>query len=117
MVERRRRRYQAARTALLGARALALAAGAGAWVARADTELARTHVRETPTGLTPTERQVAELAAAGVTNREIASRLFISPKTVEANLARAYRKLDISSRAQLGAALSRAPASADTAQT
>ena len=64
-------------------------------------------MRETPAGLTPTERQVAELAAEGVTNREIATRLFVSPKTVEANLARAYRKLGIATRAQLGAALAR----------
>ena len=46
---------------------------------------------------------MAELAAAGRTNREIAQALFISPKTVEANLARVYRKLAIASRAELGA--------------
>ena len=53
--------------------------------------------------LTPTERRVAELAASGLTNREVAERAFISPKTVEANLARVYHKLAISSRAGLGA--------------
>ena len=47
-------------------------------------------------------REVAELAASGLTNRQVAERAFISPKTVEANLARAYRKLGISSRAELG---------------
>jgi DNA-binding CsgD family transcriptional regulator len=46
---------------------------------------------------------VAELAASGLTNREVAIAAFISPKTVEANLARVYRKLDIRSRAELGA--------------
>jgi DNA-binding NarL/FixJ family response regulator len=55
--------------------------------------------------LTPTEEQVAELAAAGRTNREVAVELFMSPKTVEANLARAYPKLGIASRAQLGAVM------------
>jgi DNA-binding CsgD family transcriptional regulator len=45
---------------------------------------------------------VAELAATGMTNREVAGALFISPKTVEANLARVYHKLDIHSRAELG---------------
>ena len=45
---------------------------------------------------------IAELAASGVTNREMASTLFISPKTVEANLTRIYRKLNIHSRAELG---------------
>ncbi|MFI7432400.1 response regulator transcription factor [Micromonospora haikouensis] len=60
--------------------------------------------------LAATEERVARLAARGRTNRVIADTLFISPKTVEANLARAYRKLGISSRAELGAVLGR-PAS------
>jgi DNA-binding CsgD family transcriptional regulator len=58
-----------------------------------------------PLELTPTEEQVAKLAAIGRTNREVAKELFISPKTVEANLARAYRKLGIASRAELGAVM------------
>ena len=45
---------------------------------------------------------MAQLAAQGLTNREVASEVFISPKTVEANLARVYRKLGIRSRAELG---------------
>ena len=49
---------------------------------------------------------VAELAGSGLTNREVARAAFISPKTVEANLARVYRKLGIRSRAELGAAMS-----------
>ena len=53
--------------------------------------------------LTPTEAQVAALAAAGKTNREVAKALFMSPKTVEANLSRIYGKLGIRSRAELGA--------------
>jgi DNA-binding NarL/FixJ family response regulator len=52
--------------------------------------------------LTPSERRVAELVATGKTNRDVAAELYISPKTVEANLARIYRKLDIRSRAELG---------------
>ena len=52
--------------------------------------------------LTPSEQRVAELAATGMTNRDVASALFISPKAVEANLARVYHKLDIKSRAELG---------------
>jgi DNA-binding CsgD family transcriptional regulator len=47
---------------------------------------------------------VADLAASGLTNRQVAAQLFMSPKTVEANLARVYRKLGIRSRAELGAA-------------
>jgi DNA-binding CsgD family transcriptional regulator len=53
-------------------------------------------------GLTPAEQRVAELAASGLTNREVAASLFISTKTVEASLARVYRKLGIESRAELG---------------
>lgn len=45
---------------------------------------------------------MAGLAALGMTNREVAMALFISPKTVEANLARVYRKLGIRTRAELG---------------
>ena len=52
--------------------------------------------------LTPSEQRVAELAASGMKNRDVANALFISPKTVEANLARIYRKLGIKSRAELG---------------
>jgi DNA-binding CsgD family transcriptional regulator len=52
--------------------------------------------------LTPAEQRVAELAATGMTTRDVAAALFISPKTVETNLARIYRKLNIRSRAELG---------------
>jgi DNA-binding NarL/FixJ family response regulator len=46
---------------------------------------------------------VAELAAKGLTNRQVAAALHLSPKTVDANLSRVYRKLGIRSRAELGA--------------
>ena len=52
--------------------------------------------------LTEGERRVAELAASGMTTREVAEALFVSAKTVEANLSRVYQKLGISSRAELG---------------
>ncbi|MET0132367.1 MAG: AAA family ATPase [Kibdelosporangium sp.] len=51
--------------------------------------------------LTPSERQVAKLAADALTNRQIAERLFVSEKTVETHLSRTYRKLGVSSRTQL----------------
>jgi DNA-binding NarL/FixJ family response regulator len=47
------------------------------------------------------ERSVADLAAAGATNREISAQLFLSPKTVEAVLTRVYRKLGVRSRTEL----------------
>ena len=52
--------------------------------------------------LTPSEQRVAELAASGMTNRDIAATLFITIKTVEHNLSRVYAKLGIRSRAELG---------------
>jgi DNA-binding CsgD family transcriptional regulator len=73
------------------------------WAERARTELNRSSSgSRRDTALTPSEQRVAELAATGLTNREVAAALFISPKTVEANLARIYRKLGIASRAELG---------------
>ncbi len=55
--------------------------------------------------LTPRERQVAQLAARGVRNREIAQRLFITQKTVEWHLGNAFRKLELHSRDSLIGAL------------
>jgi DNA-binding CsgD family transcriptional regulator len=68
----------------------------GVRVARA--EVAPTHDLE----LTPSERRVVELAASGMPNKYVATALFISPKTVEANLGRIYRKLGIKTRDELG---------------
>jgi DNA-binding CsgD family transcriptional regulator len=73
------------------------------WAERTRAELVRANVSPRHSGeLTPSERRVAELAASGMKNRDVATTLFISPKTVEANLARIYRKLGIKSRAELG---------------
>jgi DNA-binding NarL/FixJ family response regulator len=55
--------------------------------------------------LTTSERRVGQLAADGMTNKEIAQTLFVTIKTVEVHLSHAYRKLEISSRAQLQNAL------------
>lgn len=60
--------------------------------------------------LTAAERRVAEMAAEGLANREIAETLFLSTRTVENHLSRVYRKLDITSRSGLGEALSLDPA-------
>ena len=56
--------------------------------------------------LTPTERRVAELAADGLANKEIASTLFVSVRTVEEHLKQTYAKLGIRSRTQLARRLS-----------
>ena len=84
------------------------------WSAGREAELAAIGVRPRTTeqtgadSLTPSERRVVELAAAGGTNREIAQTLFVTEKTVETHLGRAFRKLDISSRRQLPDVLGRA---------
>ncbi|MBF5029221.1 AAA family ATPase [Micromonospora sp. ANENR4] len=107
---RRVRRRREAREALDAAVAEFDALGASAFADRARAELGRIGARTpAPTTLTATEERVARLAARGQTNRLIADALYISPKTVEANLARVYRKLGITSRAELGAAMGRPP--------
>jgi DNA-binding NarL/FixJ family response regulator len=58
-----------------------------------------------PASLTASERRVAELAADGLTNKDIAQSLYVTAKTVEAHLSRVYRKLGVSSRRDLGSAL------------
>ncbi len=92
-----------------------LATGIGATVL-ADRALAELHAlgarprraaRWGPDALTPSERRVAELAAAGLSNKDIAQELFVSPRTVGNQLQRAYLKLAIRSRQELSAALSR----------
>jgi DNA-binding CsgD family transcriptional regulator len=55
--------------------------------------------------LTPSERRVAQLAAGGLANREIAQHLFVTARTVEGHLTHAYQKLGVTSREQLAAAL------------
>jgi ATP/maltotriose-dependent transcriptional regulator MalT len=76
--------------------------GTPLWADRARTELGRVSVGERHKILSASERQVAELATSGMTNRNIAAAMYISPKTVESNLARIYGKLGIHSRAELG---------------
>ena len=58
-----------------------------------------------PASLTPSERRIAELAANGQSNREIAQALFVTPKTVEYHLRHVYQKLDIHSREELAEVL------------
>jgi len=102
-LERRQRRKDVAAANLSEALRAFEAMGTELWPIRARAELARTKVTwSRDAGLTPSEQRVAELAASGMTNRDIAAALFISNKTVEANLARIYRKLGIRSRAELG---------------
>ena len=65
----------------------------------------RNEVLTGPAALTASERRTAEMAAAGLSNPEIAQALFVTVKTVEGHLSGAYRKLDVRSRAELPRAL------------
>ena len=103
--------FRAALAAARRAVELATICGASPLAARAESELLATGARPRRIALsgveslTPSERRVAELAAEGPTNREIAQTLFVTPKTVEVHLSSVYRKLGISSRSQLAGAL------------
>lgn len=78
--------------------------GTPLWASRAKAELARAVVAPSDglSQLTPSEQRVADMAASGATNKDIAAAMFISTKTVEHNLTKIYRKLGINSRAELG---------------
>lgn len=64
------------------------------------------------TGLTAREREITELVAEGLTNQTIATRLYLSPRTVESHIARVYRKTGVSSRAALASLMARSSAAA-----
>jgi ATP/maltotriose-dependent transcriptional regulator MalT len=105
-IHRRARRRAEAKRSFAHAKAIFARLRCVLWVAQADAHLWRLGGRRTDGGrLTPTQREVAELAIAGLTNRLIGERLFMSVHTVEAHLSAAYRALDIRSRRELGAAI------------
>lgn len=107
---RRHRKIAQARMPLRAALDSFVALGAAPWAARTRQELraareTRRHQPEAWTQLTEQELQIAHLAAQGLSNREIAQRLYISHRTVGAHLYRIYPKLEVASRAQLQAVI------------
>ncbi len=106
-VQRRHRKWAAARRSLAEAASVFEGLGGVGWAEQARAELARTGGRRpVPKGdLTPTEERVARLAASGLSNKEIAAELVVSVYTVEKHLSHVYAKLGVRSRAQLGPAL------------
>ena len=104
---RRTRRRREAREHLRAALARFEALGAGAWAVRARAELrasgqtARRREPSTRDDLTAQELQIARLVAEGLSNREVAAQLFLSPRTIDFHLRNVFRKLGISSRMQL----------------
>jgi DNA-binding CsgD family transcriptional regulator len=117
-VLRRHRKWGAARDALERAAAGFDELGSWGWEVAARDELARVGARRAPDAgqLTPAESRVAELAAQGLSNKEIAQALVVTVSTVEFHLSKTYAKLGIRSRAQLasrlapGAAVDETPA-------
>jgi DNA-binding CsgD family transcriptional regulator len=104
---RRRRRWGLARRLLEPAAAAFADLGSDGWARDAHSELERVGGRPAgpPGELTPSERRVAELAARGLTNKEIAQALFVSVHTVEVHLSHSYAKLGVRSRSQLARAI------------
>ena len=100
-LQRRQRQKRSAATTLREALDAFERLNTPLWAKRARADLARVTVNAGAVVLTPSELRVAELAASGMTNRAIAAELFISPKTVDTNLGRIYRKLGIHTRAEL----------------
>ena len=106
---RRQRRINEAKPELVLALDTFRRLGAKSWVQRAEAELrasgvAATSPQHTPdmlAGLTPQQRQIVRLAAAGLTNREIGDRLLLSPRTVASHLYRSFPKLGITDRYML----------------
>jgi ATP/maltotriose-dependent transcriptional regulator MalT len=107
-VHRRAKQKRLAREALGRARQTFVELGARLWIDRADSELRRIGGRSpSPFELTETEASIASLVARGLTNREAADALFVSPATVQASLKRIYQKLGVRSRTELAATLNR----------
>jgi DNA-binding CsgD family transcriptional regulator/tetratricopeptide (TPR) repeat protein len=106
---RRRRRINDAKAVLTEALGTFQRLGARSWAERAQAELRACGVAVTrPPGepdaleeLTPQQRQIVRLASDGLTDREIADRLFLSPRTVSSHLYRSYPKLGVATRHQL----------------
>jgi DNA-binding CsgD family transcriptional regulator len=98
----------AARTSLRSAAAIFSQLGALAWIERANDELRACGVKVrsgSSEPLTGAELRVARAVAEGLTNREVASLLFLSPKTVEFHLGRVYQKMGLRSRTELAKAV------------
>jgi DNA-binding CsgD family transcriptional regulator/tetratricopeptide (TPR) repeat protein len=101
-IQRRSRQKRTSRDSLERALGLFRNLGASGWAAQVEAETQRLGLHPAaPDELSATEERVARLVAAGRTNREIASAMFVSVKAVEANLTRIYTKLAVRSRTEL----------------
>jgi DNA-binding NarL/FixJ family response regulator len=113
---RRAKSTSAARGHLAAARDTFRRLGARPWMTRAGNELRATGLTlgnahaEGPASLTPQQWQIAQLAAAGLTNKQIGERLYLSPRTVSTHLHQLFPKLGVTTRAALRDALADLPA-------
>jgi DNA-binding NarL/FixJ family response regulator/tetratricopeptide (TPR) repeat protein len=107
LAQRRLKQWGGARESLAGAAAAFGELGSPGWAERASSELSRVGGRRPRADgeLTPSERDVVELAARGMANKEIARTLHLGVHTVEVHLSRAYARLGVRNRAQLAARL------------
>jgi len=113
-VAHRARQKRKARLALEQATEIFDRLGARLWSEKAHAMLERAGgQRGGELDLTPTEQRIAELVAQGRSNKEVAAALFVSVRTVEANLSKIFRKLGLESRAELAARLSASEADSD----
>jgi DNA-binding CsgD family transcriptional regulator len=112
---RRMKATTEARAQLAAAQETFTRLGARPWARRASREMRATGVTIGPPGtrgsasLTPQQQQIAQLAATGLTNKQIGERLFLSPRTVATHLHQAFPKLGVTSRAALRDALASPP--------
>jgi DNA-binding CsgD family transcriptional regulator len=110
---RQRKRSSQSRAPLRAARETFDALGTTPWSERARQQLratgetSRRRAPEARDQLTPQELQIAQLAAKGLTNREIGQMLYLSPRTISSHLYRTFPKVDIASRAELRGVLER----------
>lgn len=106
-IERRAHGWARARAALDEALVIFDQLGATRWAEKTAAELARIPGRKAASGdaLTATEQAVAELVAQGLSNKEVAARLFVSVRAVESNLTKVYAKLGLRSRTELASRL------------
>jgi DNA-binding CsgD family transcriptional regulator len=103
-MQRQTQRKRAARESLQRSIEIFERLGARLWAEKARSELRRIGGRVTYQGeLSETERRIVELVVAGRRNRDVAAELSLSPHTIAWNLSKVYRKLGVSSRAELAA--------------
>ena len=116
MTERRAKHKSAARVTLGQALRIFEQLGAPLWADKVRRELSKIATRPAVAGLTGTERRVATLVAQGLTNREVASAMFITANTVQTHVQHIFRKLGMRSRTELAAHVLSAPVSATAAR-